>query len=90
MRMDLGMRSTSHYDSMPCMTVASLEMSDEPKKAEGVVLGRPKGSKNKRHKLSGKGTIINDLINNGISKTQIAKELQISRNLLYSFLKGMA
>ena len=31
MRMDLGMRSTSHYDSMPCMTVASLEMSDEPK-----------------------------------------------------------
>ena len=28
--MDLGMRSTSHYDSMPCMTVASLEMSDEP------------------------------------------------------------
>ena len=60
------------------------------KKAEGVVLGRPKGSKNKRHKLSGKGTIINDLINNGISKTQIAKELQISRNLLCSFLKGMA
>ena len=31
--MDLGMRSTSHYDSMPCMTVASLEMSDEPKKS---------------------------------------------------------
>lgn len=60
------------------------------KKAEGVVLGSPKGSKNKRHKLSGKGTIINDLINNGISKTQIAKELQISRNLLCSFLKGMA
>ena len=30
--MDLGMRSTSHYDSMPCMTVASLEMSDEPLK----------------------------------------------------------
>ena len=28
--MDLGMRTTSHYDSMPCMTVASLEMSDEP------------------------------------------------------------
>ena len=34
MRMDLGMRSTSHYDSMPCMTVASLEMSDEP-----IILG---------------------------------------------------
>ena len=34
MRMDLGMRSTSHYDSMPCMTVASLEMSDEPKKQQ--------------------------------------------------------
>ena len=34
MRMDLGMRSTSHYDSMPCMTVASLEMSDEPYKID--------------------------------------------------------
>lgn len=27
-----GMRSTFRYDSMPCMTVASLEMADEPKK----------------------------------------------------------
>ena len=36
MRMDLGMRSTSHYDSMPCMTVASLEMSDETKNSRRV------------------------------------------------------
>jgi len=32
MRMDLGMRNTLLYDFMHCMTVVSLEMSDEPKK----------------------------------------------------------
>ena len=31
MRMDLGMRNTLLYDFMHCMTVVSLEMSDEPK-----------------------------------------------------------
>ena len=30
MRMDLGMRNTLLYDFMHCMTVVSLEMSDEP------------------------------------------------------------
>ena len=57
------------------------------KKAEGVVLGRPKGSKNKKHKLNGKGTVINNMLKNGVNKAQIAKKLKISRNLLYSFLK---
>ena len=56
------------------------------KKAEGVVLGRPKGSKNKHTKLSGKEAIINDMLKKGLNKTQIAKKLRISRNLLYSFL----
>ena len=30
MRMDLGTRNTLLYDFMHCMTVVSLEMSDEP------------------------------------------------------------
>ena len=46
--MDLGMRSTSHYDSMPCMTVASLEMSDEPKKRGRWGNKRPLGLSGKR------------------------------------------
>lgn len=58
------------------------------KKAEGVVLGRPKGSKNKKYKLSGKEAIINHMLKKGISKTKMAKRLCISRNLLYSYLKG--
>ena len=31
--MDLGMRNILGYDYLPYMTVASLEMSDEPKKS---------------------------------------------------------
>ena len=58
------------------------------KKAEGVVLGRPKGSKNKKYKLSGKESIINNMLKEGMCKTDIAKQLGISRNLLYSYLKG--
>ncbi|MGM9810020.1 MAG: master DNA invertase Mpi family serine-type recombinase [Paludibacteraceae bacterium] len=57
-------------------------------KAEGVQLGRPKGSKNRKYKLSGKELLINSMLLEGRSKTQIAKELHISRNLLYSYLKG--
>ena len=49
--MDLGMRSTSHYDSMPCMNVASLEMSDEPV----INLLRKGYSIRDVAKLSGKG-----------------------------------
>jgi len=58
------------------------------KKAEGVVLGRPKGSKNKKYKLSGKESIINNMLKEGMCKTDIAKQLGISRNLLYSYLNG--
>lgn len=56
------------------------------KRMEGVVLGRPKGSKNKKYKLSGKESIINNMLKEGMCKTDIAKQLGISRNLLYSYL----
>ena len=53
------------------------------KKAEGIVLGRPKGRKNKKHKLMGKNEIITEMLREGISKSTIAKKLGVSRNTLY-------
>ena len=52
------------------------------KKAEGIVLGRPKGRKNKKHKLMGKNEIITEMLREGISKSTIAKKLGVSRNTL--------
>ena len=53
------------------------------KKAEGKVLGRPIGSKNVKHKLDGKKDLIQRMLDNGMTKTQIAKKLKVSRNTLY-------
>jgi DNA invertase Pin-like site-specific DNA recombinase len=48
------------------------------KKAEGVVLGRPKGRKNSpdKYKLSGKETLIRELLKAGVSQRKIAKICQ--------------
>lgn len=56
------------------------------KKAEGVVLGRPKGSKNKKKKLDGKIEMITRMLERGATKALIAKRLKVSRNTLYLFL----
>ena len=56
------------------------------KKAEGMVLGRPKGSKNTKRKLDGKEGNILRMLESGMTKVQIAKQLKISRNTLYLFL----
>ena len=56
------------------------------KKAEGMVLGRPKGSKNKKKKLDGKIEMIMRMLERGASKALIAKRLKVSRNTLYLFL----
>lgn len=56
------------------------------KKAEGVVLGRPKGSKNKKKKLDGKIEMITRMLERGATKAMIAKRLKVSRNTLYLFL----
>ena len=56
------------------------------KKAEGVVLGRPKGSKNKTSKLKNKSEIIIQMLSQGMTKTKIAKMLHVSRNTLYLYL----
>ena len=64
------------------------------KKAEGVVLGRPKGKKSSpdKYKLSGKEVLIKELLKNGTSKRKIAKICKVDRNTLARFikLKGLA
>ena len=57
------------------------------KKAEGVVLGRPKGRKSNHVKLSGKEDVIADLLKQRVPKTQIAKIYKVHRNTLDKFIK---
>ena len=57
------------------------------KRAEGIILGRPKGKKSSYYKLSGKDDLIEELLNKGISKTQIARILSVHRNTLSNYMK---
>lgn len=57
------------------------------KRAEGVVLGRPKGSKSSKVKLTGKEEAIRVLLNEGVSKCKIAKLFKVNRATLDSFIK---
>ena len=56
------------------------------KKAEGVILGRPRGRKSDRVKLSGKEEIIKDLRNQGVSISEIARIYKVNRNTVSSFI----
>lgn len=58
------------------------------KKAEGIVLGRPRGSKSCKVKLSGKEEIIRDLRANGVSISQIARIYEVNRNTVSSFIRN--
>lgn len=59
------------------------------KKAEGVVLGRPKGRRSAptKYKLSGKETLISELQKQDISQRKIAKICKVDRNTLRRYLK---
>ena len=59
------------------------------KKAEGVTLGRPKGSKTnpEKRKLYGKENLIRELIKVNISKRKIAKICNVDRNTLDRYIK---
>ena len=57
------------------------------KRAEGVTLGRPRGSRNTSHKLSGKENYIRSALSNGVSKSTISKRLHVSRSTLYIYIK---
>ena len=56
------------------------------KKAEGIILGRPKGRKNKTTKLKNRTKYILYKLSQGMTKTQLAEQLHVSRNTLYLFL----
>ncbi|MBQ9168142.1 MAG: master DNA invertase Mpi family serine-type recombinase [Oscillospiraceae bacterium] len=57
------------------------------KKAEGVVLGRPKGRKSSHVKLTGKETVISELLIQGVPKSQIARIFKVNRNTVSKFIK---
>lgn len=57
------------------------------KRAEGVKLGRPKGKKSSYYKLTGKEKYILDLRKKKLSKTSIAKILNVNRNTLSTYIK---
>jgi DNA invertase Pin-like site-specific DNA recombinase len=56
------------------------------KRAEGVVLGRPKGRKSLRTKLTGKEEIIRNYLAAGFSKSAIARKLHVHRITLGKFI----
>lgn len=62
------------------------KMSMEKLRSEGRRLGRPIGSKAKKTKLSNKKQRIFELLAQGVSKSQIAKELQVDKTTLYRFM----
>jgi DNA invertase Pin-like site-specific DNA recombinase len=57
--------------------------------AEGKHIGRPKGSKNKTLKLSGREKEIKKLLKSGLSKTKIARIMNVHRFTLYRFLNEL-
>lgn len=58
------------------------------RKANGKRLGRPFGSRNKKHALDGKEDRISELLKQGLSVVQAARQLKVSSVTLYAYLKG--
>jgi DNA invertase Pin-like site-specific DNA recombinase len=56
------------------------------RRAAGVVLGRPTGSKNKRKKLDGRQDEINYMLKSGMPKIKIASKMKVSLPTLYNFI----
>lgn len=56
-------------------------------KAEGGVLGHPKGRKSDKVKLSGKEDIIKDLREHGVTIAEIAKIYKVNRNTVSEFIR---
>lgn len=59
------------------------------KKADGVKLGRPEGAKNRTYKLDSREDAIQALMKRGLSKSEIARKLGVSRKTLYNWLKNV-
>lgn len=57
------------------------------KRAEGVILGRPKGRKSDKVKLSGQEDVIRTLLEHNVPKTEIARIFGVNRMTVYYFIK---
>lgn len=57
------------------------------KRAEGVVLGRPKGRKPSHTKLTGKEDTIRELLSQNVPKSQIAKIFKVNRSTVLRFIQ---
>lgn len=57
-------------------------------KAEGKKLGRPKGSRNKFNKLTGKEKEIEKMLQDSVTKEKIARSFRVSRRTLYNFMQN--
>ena len=57
------------------------------KKAEGVILGRPKGRKSVKVKLSGKEDAIRILLEDKVPKSKISRLFKVNRGTLDTFIK---
>ena len=58
------------------------------RRANGQKLGRPQGHTNKSHKLDGKMPLIIKMLDKGIPKRRIAKQLRVSTPTLYDYLEN--
>lgn len=58
------------------------------KKAEGVVLGRPVGSKSSHVKLSGQEEVIRALLERNVSKCEIARIYNVNRMTVSTFINN--
>lgn len=59
------------------------------KKAEGVVLGRPRGRKSTVRKLSPHEEEIKRMIDRGCSRSDMAKYFKVNRSTLYNYMRDM-
>lgn len=57
------------------------------RRAEGVVLGRPKGRKSSKLKLTGRESEIASLLGQGVSQNRAARQLNVHRITLGKFIK---
>jgi len=57
------------------------------RKAEGMRLGREKGSKNKRNKLTGKEEKISHWLSQGIKKAEIARRCHVNPATIFRYIK---
>lgn len=56
-------------------------------RCEGKRLGRPPGSSNKELKLGAKEDVVRQLLQQNVSKSEIARRLGVNRMTLYTFLR---